>query len=128
MPQESSRNYKRIDVYQDLVEAAKALAPLGDPLVSVGEALTALGQALKRLKYASERAKPTVHEWTDEKGRHVKVSRDGLPRSIRTRAAKLVMMMDALATEVKGVPITPEQKALAKVTRAKARAAKGGRR
>ena len=123
----TSTNHKRIDVHQNLQQASRQLRALGDPLIHAGDALKALGQALKRLKYASERAKPTIHQWEDEKGQHIKVSRDGLPQRIRTRAARLATMVDALAMEVKGLPVTREQKALAKVAREKRRE-KGAKR
>ena len=121
MSLEGSRNYKRIDAHHDLQEAARELRTLGAPLIQVGDALKALGQALKRLNHAAERAKPTRHEWSDGKGPHVKVSRDGLPRSVTTRAARLATQVEALAQEVKALPITPEQKAQARVERAKRR-------
>lgn len=121
------KNHKRIAAYWELSKAVKDLRKLGDPLVTLGQAIEALGQVVKSLRYMGEATKPTTHEWTDEKGRHVKVSRDGLPQRVRTRAGKLATMVEALAAEVKALPVTPEQKLLAKGTRAKAREKAKGR-
>lgn len=124
MATQGSHDNKRVQVYWELGKALQELRKLGDPVTELGEALTALGRALRSLQAAAEIAKPTEHEWSDEKGRHRTVSRNGLPRRIQGRAATLARMVEALAREVKGLPITPEQKLLAKVTRAKARVKK----
>ena len=121
MSTQGRRDNKRVQVYWELEKAVKELRKLGDPLIQVGDALKALGLALRHLQVAGELAKPTVHEWEDEKGKHGKVSRDGLPQTIRTRATKLSTQVAALATEVKALPVTPDQKVLAKVRKAKAR-------
>ena len=121
MATQGSRDNKRIQAYWELGEAAKQLRALGDPLIQIGDGLKALGRALKHLQTAGELAKPSVHKWADEKGQHIKVSRNGLPQRVRTRAARLASMVDALAMEVKGLPITPDQKVLAKVAREKRR-------
>lgn len=124
MATQGSRDNKRVGVYWELEKAVKELRRLGDPLIQVGDGLKALGQALKHLQVAGELAQPSVHKWGDEKGPHIKVARNGLPQRVRTRAAKLATLVDALATEVKGLPVTPEQKVLAKVARGKAREAR----
>jgi hypothetical protein len=128
MATQSNRNHKRVQAYWELEKAVKELRKLGDPLIQTGDALKALGLALRHLQVAGEVTTPTVHQWEDEKGRHVKVSRDGLPQTIRTRATNLATQVAALATEVKALPVTPDQKVLAKVARAKARATKKGGR
>ena len=127
MATQGSRDNKRVQVYWEVEKAVKELHKLGAPLIQTGDALKALGQALLHLQVAGALAKPSVHKWDDEKGHHVKVSRNGLPQRLRTRVSKLASMVEELATEVKGLPVTPEQKVLAKVEREKRRE-KGAKR
>lgn len=120
MATDASRDYKRIDIYRELLAAARELRKLSCQALTASDALMALARAQGRIRRAAEQAKPSVHQWTDEKGPHEKISRDALPKRITRRALRLADLVETLAEDVRAMPVTREQRALAKVARQKA--------
>lgn len=111
----SGRKYsKRVATYFDLGKAAKAAREAGDKLVSAGEALVKLGKAPEHVKEASRAAEATTLEWEEGGEPRAKVKRDALPRSIRRKIAGLAARIEAVMAEVKAIPVTPDQVAVAK--------------
>ena len=121
----SSKYNKRTMVQHELGEAAREL---GQKIVSVGEALVALGKALEHISQAEKLAKPHTLRWKDEKGKHVKVQRDGLPQHIREQIRTLAARTEKLRDDVKAIPVTKEERILAADRKAKTRAEAKGRR
>ena len=100
---------KRIDAYRKLREAAELFARAAEKHLEAVEALGLLEQGRKRITQASRSAQPTVLDG--------KKKRDGLPSGIRGMISRLAEKADQVAQRVKDVPVTKDQRLVARTER-----------
>jgi len=119
MSTEVRKDSKRIRAFQQLEEAAKLLAEAGRKMTKAARALQLIEEAGEKVQRAARIAEPTTFT-ADETGTgRPKTLRDGLPADIRRAISREAERLQKLAARVKAVPITREQRVLAKTGHAR---------
>ncbi len=124
MSTSARKGNKRTDAYWELKKASKALQAAIDSLATTQEGLAALNIALRHIMDAGKLAKATRLDWEEKGQPRSLVKRDALPAGIRRKITGLVAKVEAVMAEVKAIPVTKDQAAVAKVEKAKRKAKK----
>lgn len=117
MPKITSQAHKKLAVELELRHAAQALRALSRKSATAADALEALARAQKHLAEAERQAGPSVVRWSDAADQrevvHEIVKKDALPASIHRQIANLSRRCLEVASRVKAIPLTMNEKAAA---------------
>ena len=124
MASSGRKDSKRIEAARRLEEAGKLLAEAGRKMTAAARALQLIEEAERRVTKAARIAEATTIPAAEMEREKPKRKHDGLPAGVRRKIATQEKRLHGLAKEVRIIPITREQVALARANRHKA--AEGG--
>jgi len=119
MASSGRKDSRRIRAFQELEEAWKLLEQAAKKGLKAARALQLIEEAQGRVERGASAAEPTTFK-ADESGTgRPKTLRDGLPADVRRAVQREAGHLKKLAARVKAVPVTPDQRLLARVKKRK---------
>jgi len=119
MSSEVRRESRRVRAFQELEEAWKLLEQAAKKGLKAARALQLLEEAQGRAERAASAAQPTTFKAEESGTGRPRTLRDGLPADVRRAIHREAEHLKMLAARVKAVPVTADQRLLARVKKRK---------